>query len=683
MGRSDDRGPARGASWKAAALLGCLLTALSAGAQAQEPPPSDQGQGPGRALADLPLEELLSVEVTLATRHVQRLFDVASAVYVITAEDLRRSGATSLPEALRMVPGLHVARSGSSIWAISARGFNDEFANKLLVLIDGRIVYTPLFAGVYWDTQDLLLEDVERIEVIRGPGAALWGANAVNGVINVVTRRPRDSQGALVALGAGSSDRALVGARYGGAAGGSARYRLSARYAERSAFADAAGRDAADAWDMARADAAFEWTGSRDRLALDASLYRGTIGSTTTRGSRLPPFSVTTAERFRAEGGHVLGSFDRRFSERSELRARAYYDRTERGDALETRDTVDFELQHTLEAGRHRATWGLGYRGSRDTIGASAVTSFTPRRRALAVWSGFAQDEIELGGDVVVIAGAKVEHNDFTGLELQPSLRASWFPTRSQVVWGAVSRAVRTPSRAESDIRHTAAVVETAGALGEVVIAGDPAGRAEELLACELGYRVQAAGGVSLDLALFYNDYDRLRSLEPEAPAAAGFEGDTPVLLLPQRIANGLVGRTWGAELAANWLLTRRLRLAGAWTYLGVDTRRAPGGRSATPDAIEGDSPRHQLQLRALADLPRGLELDASLYHSGRLANRGVPAWTRLDLMLGLRPRPALELRLGVQNLLDAGHLEFDRNVGGRLATEIPRAVVARAALRF
>jgi len=675
MNRSHDRGHTRGASGLKALLLGGLLVLPAVSGRAQE--------APAGALAELSLEELLGVEVTLATRRVQRLFDVASAVYVITAEDIRRSGATSIPEALRMVPGLHVARSGSSKWAISARGFTDEFANKLLVLIDGRSVYTPLFAGVYWDTQDVLLEDIERIEVVRGPGAALWGANAVNGIVNIVTRRARDTQGTLVTAGAGSADRAVVGVRYGGSLGSSGHYRAWAKHFDRASFADPAGEDAADQWDVQRAGARLEWQGARDDVGLDGEVYRGDIGSTTTQSSRQAPYTLTSVSRFAIRGAHVRGRWERRLTDDSRAELRAWYDHTERGDALETRRTLDVELLHSLRFGRHRPLWGFGYRRMGDAIGASPVTAFVPPRRTAELFSGFAQDEVALaGGDASLIVGAKLEHNDFTGLELQPSARLAWFPTGSQVVWGAVSRAVRTPSRSDHDLRYAASVFPAGGVLNEVTIVGDPGAVSEEVVSWELGYRAQPAATVSLDLAAFVNDYDRLRSLEPEAPLPVGFD-EMPVVALPLRIGNGLFGRTWGAELAANWAAAPGWRLAAAYTHLHVDTRARPESRHPTPDSLEGDSPRHQLNLRSFLDLPGGFELDTTLYHCSSLPTRGVPAWTRLDLMLGWRPSAALELRIGVQDLLEDGQLQFDRNVGGRLATAVPRVLFGRVAWHF
>lgn len=388
-------------------------------------------------------------------------------------------------------------------------------------------------------------------------------------------------------------------------------------------------------------------------------------------------------ESFAISGAHVMGRWERTFALDSRAELRAYYDHTERGDALESRHTVDVELQHGLRLGRHRPLWGLGYRRTSDDIGASPVTVFTPARRTFELYTGFLQDEVALAGQAArLIAGVKVEHNDFTGFEVQPSLRLAWYPTPDQVAWGAVSRAVRTPSRADEDLRHVAAVFPAAGVLNEVMIVGNPAVVSEELVAWELGYRVRPASSLSLDVVAFLNDYDHLRSLEPEAPAMAG-SAPAPVVVLPQRIDNGLLGRTWGAELAAQWAVVPGWRLAASWTHLRVDTRAREGSAEVNPEAPEGDSPRHQVHLRSFVDLPACLELDATLYHSSPLPNRGVAAWTRLDLMLGWRVSPAVDLRIGVQNVLEDGQLEFGRNAGGRLATEIPRAVFGKAVWRF
>jgi iron complex outermembrane receptor protein len=681
MNTHGDRRHARagGALRARVALPAILLLWIAArGAGAGETSPR------GADLASLSLEELMNVEVTLATRGVQKLFDAAAAVYVITAEDIRRSGASSIPEALRMVPGLHVARSGSSKWAISARGFTDEFANKLLVLVDGRTVYTPVFAGVFWDTQDLLLEDVARIEIIRGPGASLWGANAVNGIINIVTRDAAATVGALVSTQGGSADRAVVGARYGGTLGPGGHYRVWARYTDRASFSDLAGRAAADDWQVLRGGGRLQWRRRADTFTLDGAVYDGDIGWTNTQSTLDAPFTRTYVGRFSIRGGHLLGRWQRAFSSTSEAELQLYYDRTERGDVEETRDTFDAELHHSFALGRSRLHWGVGFRRSSDATLSTPVTTFDPSARTLDLCSAFVQDEIEIaGGRGRVVLGAKLEHNDFTGLEVQPTARAAWFPTPRQVVWTAASRAVRTPSQGDHGVRYTSAVFpDAAGTVEEVRIVGDPSFASEELLAWELGYRVRPASTLSFDISTFLHDYHDLRTLEPGPPQLVPDSGRARIVL-PQVVHNGKSGRALGVEVAVHWAPTTRWRLAAGFAGLGLKLHPYPDSLDTHARAAEGDSPERQLHVRSFLDLPGDLELDAAFYHASSLPNRGVPSWSRLDVMVGWRPTPSMELRAGLQDVLDGGQLEFDRNVGGRAATEIPRAAYARLQWRF
>jgi iron complex outermembrane receptor protein len=684
--RTGDRARRRGAPW----WVGITLL-LSVAAPPRTTCASDEPAArTGVKLTGLSLEELLNVELTLATRRVQKMFDASAAVYVVTAEDIRRSGATSLPEALRMVPGLHVARVGSSRWAISARGFTDEFANKLLVQIDGRTVYTPLFAGVYWDSQDVLLEDVERIEVVRGPGASLWGANAVNGVINIVTRGAAATQGVLVTAAGGSADRAIAGVRYGGAFGSHGHYRVYGKYFDRAGFDDTSGLDASDSWSAFRGGARVEWKTARDAFELDGSAYAEDASWMSTVSTTRPPYSVTELARFDVNGGHVLGRLQRELSGGGQARLQAYYDRGERGDAFERPDdyrerrfTFDLELQHALApAGRHRLLWGLGYRRTSDRIGGTGVFRFVPEARSLDLASAFAQDEIELAGGVArLLVGAKLEHNDFTGLELQPNVRLAVFPSERQMAWAAVSRAVRTPSRGDRGVRYVlSAFPDASGTLNEVTYLGSESFASEELVAYELGYRARPSPRLSFDLAGFVNDYDGLRTVEPATPFPSE---DGARRVLPQVVRNGASGRTWGVELSTQWVAARWLRLAAGYTGLQVNLHPEASGGARSVRTDEGTSPRHQLHARAFADLPGSLELDAALYLCGALESRSVPAWSRLDVMLAWRPSEAVELRAGVQDAAGASQLEYMQEVGGRPPTEIPRAGFVRLSLGF
>jgi iron complex outermembrane receptor protein len=654
------------------------LALLLAGAPA---PALDQSRGD---LTELSLEELMALEVTLAAKIEQPLFQTAGAIYVVTREDIRRSGATSIPEALRMVPGLHVARLGSSKWAVSARGFTDLYSNKLLVLIDGRSVYTPLFAGVFWDAQDVLLEDIDRIEVVRGPGATLWGANAVNGVINIVTRSSRQTEGAFVTAGGGSEERALGAARVGGSLGAHASYRGWAKYTDRDASVDSDGRAAADSWDVLHGGFRVDWEPpGADRLTLQGDLYGADVGEITNLAKTAPPFVAVRQDVRRVSGGHLLGQWNRAFSERSDAHLQVYYDRTDREDTGERRDTFDVELQHDLALGRHGLVWGLGYRHTRDRLPVSDVSRFDPGGRSDELFSGFLQGEVEAGSGLRLVLGAKLEHNDYSGFAFQPNARLAYSPSERQVVWAAVSRALRTPSRGEHDLRFSAAAFPGPdGVVNVVRILGNPGFGAEELTAWELGYRWQAGAALAFDLSAFHNDYARLRTLEPGA-AFQDFESGQPIVVLPQRVANLMAGSASGVELAANWQATDAWRLGAAYSHLSVDLKAAPGSLDPAAEAAEGDAPRNQLHLRSFLDLPWGLELDATLYRSDDLPNRGIPSYTRLDVMLGWFPTQSLELRLALQNALDPRHAEFGRNIGVGRASEVERSLWARLTWRF
>ena len=669
-------------------VTGCLLVALCgpSGAAAQSPPSE-----PPVDLTELSLEELMDVRVTSVSKRAEPISAAAAAVFVITSEDLRRSGATSIPEALRMVPGLQVARIDANKWAISARGFNGRFANKLLVLIDGRSVYTPLFSGVFWDVQDTLIEDVERIEVIRGPGATLWGANAVNGVINIITRSARETRGGLVTAGGGAEERAFGGFRYGGALGEASAWRVYGKGFERGSGEALTGGAGADDWSMQRAgfrvDSAL--SGGSD-LTVAGDLYDGEAGETLTIQSLRAPVPRTVEADQEVSGGYLLSRWQRALSDTSELKVQLYYDRTERSALLidEDRDTFDAELQHGLAPGpRHRLLWGLGFRRSSDHIRGSEVLTFSSDERTDDLASAFLQDEIALQPDRLWLTlGSKLEHNDYTGFEVQPNLRTVWIPRRHHTLWAAVSRAVRTPSRAEHDLRLDARVLGP-GQLdprfplpGVVATFGDSDFRAEELLAWELGYRVGLSPGLFFDLATFYNDYDRLRSSRAGEPFVE--LAPAPHLVVPVLIGNDLEGETYGAELTADWRAGKRWRWSAAYSFLAIRLRQPPGADAAGLSA-EGESPRHQIFLRSSADLGPGVELDVLLRHVDELESSGVDGYTTLDLRLGWRPRPSLELSLVGQNLLEGSHVEFAPEIIPTRPTAVERGVYGKVAWRF
>jgi iron complex outermembrane receptor protein len=450
-------------SWTSCLLLAALV--VPAVAQTR---PSD--------LAVASLEDLMNIEVTSVSKKEEKLFQTAAAVYVITQDEIRRSGLTSIPELLRLVPGVTVARIDGTKWAISARGFNGRLANKLLVLIDGRSVYSPETSGVYWEVQDLLLEDIERIEVIRGPGGTLWGANAVNGVINIITKRAEDTQGVLVTAGGGSEERGFGSFRYGARMGEHADYRVYGKYFKRIGLVDALGRSANDGQQALRAGGRVDWTlTDRDELTLQGDIYGTRLRETPTVVSPDNPFAPFANRPGEFTGGHVLGRWTRAFSKRSDLALQVYYDRFDRDlfDLADHINTFDVDLQHHVALGQqHDVVWGLGYRlVSHEAHGDSATPiHFNPARKTAHLFSGFAQDEITLVKDRLrLMVGAKLEHNQFSGFEAQPSIRVSWTPSSKQAVWAAVSRAVRTPVRSEQDIKASIQTVPGPGGLPIIV----------------------------------------------------------------------------------------------------------------------------------------------------------------------------------------------------------------------
>jgi len=656
----------------AAFLSVVALAALSVSARAQVPPPPAAAASPDppaeRPLAAMSVEELASLEVTSVSKKAEPLLAAPAAVYVITGEQIRRSGATSIPEALRLAPGVEVARIDAHTWAISIRGFNSTTANKLLVLLDGRSLYTPLYSGVFWDVQDTLLEDVERIEVVAGPGGTLWGANAVNGVINIITRSARDSEGGFLEAGGGDRERAFGAARFGGRWGDRAHARGYVKGLSRGANGLADGRYTGDDWRMAQGGFRVDWERGADSLTAQGDGYSG-------------------KERDRSTGvggANLMLRWDRQLREHSRFQLQAYWDHTDRrieGTLRAHRDTYDLDFQHNLTVGaRHDVVWGLGYRVTSDDNENSSFVAFVPASRTDQVFSAFAQDEIDLWRErLSLTVGSKLEHNDYTGFEVQPSLRLAFLASSRQTLWTAVSRAVRTPSRLDANLVITAPIAVPGAPLPvTVVIRGDEAIASEKLVAYEAGYRVEPASSVSVDLAAFYNRYAELRSTEAETPMVV--LTPSPHTVLPSHLANGLEGSTHGATLAVSWSAFSSLTLQPSYTYLDVDLHARRGSVDlGTAGSTEGSSPRNQWALNAFLALPADFHVYAGWRHVDELAAVGVADYSTLNLGIGWQPTSQLELSLFGQNLLDPRHREFAR--AG--SVELQRGVYGKVTWRF
>ena len=645
------------------------------------------------ALTEMSLEELMNVEVTSVSKKAQSLSQAAAAIFVITQEDIRRSGATSIPEALRMVPGVQVARIDANKWAISVRGFNLRFANKLLVMMDGRTLYTPSFSGVFWDAQDTVMEDIDRIEVIRGPGATLWGANAVNGVINIITKKAVDTQGTLVSAGGGSDERGLGLVRYGGDIGkGEAYYRVFAKYFKRDGSVDVSGRTTADDWEMTRGGFRLDWTGlEQNAFTVQGDYYSGNEGETVVNKSITPPFNTTSETNQDVDGGYLLGRWENTLSESSNLSLQFYYDRNRRKLSFieKERDTVDIDFQHRFLLGRrHDVIWGGGYRFSTDDFKNTSLASMVPSSRDIDVFSGFIQDDITLIEDRLRLTlGSKFEHNDFSGFEYQPNARLLWTPSASQSMWASISRAVRTPSRAEQNLSLVFSVLggsdpQNPFPLPLVTTINNNNGfESEELLAYELGYRLQTTATLGLDVALFYNDYDKLLTARQDNPVCQP-AGNFPLCFppfstnieTPTTIINGLEGETFGVEIAANWQPLERWRLQGTYAYLNMNLRSKQVG-VGFPEFFDRRSPRHQASVRSLLALPHNVDLDFWARYVDSLPAISVDSYVTLDARVAWKPRNNLELSVTGQNLVDSHHQEFLSELGDIPPTEIKRSV--------
>lgn len=574
-------------------------------------------------LERLSLEELSQVRVTSVSRRPEALADAPASIFVIDAEDIRRSGAASLPELLRLAPNLNVQRINAVDYAISARGFNGfETSNKLLVLVDGRSIYSTLSSGVFWDAREIMLGDIERIEVISGPGGTLYGANAVNGVINITTRSAQSTVGTALNLGVGSEDNVLT-LRHGGLLGSAAAWRLYAQGIRRDDSFRADGSDATDAAEGLRAGGRLDWALGSSQLTLQGDAFSNRVAVN-------EDFSGLST---RITGGNVIGRWTRPLGS-GEFQLQAYYDRFERDErvSLETSDTWDIAVQHSVGLGHHQIVWGGGYRSVASEFEPAPGGAFLdPQRRTLTLANAFVTDQIALGSGVNLTLGAKIEDNSFTGREFLPSVRLAWKRPGGDLLWGAVSRASRTPNRIERGLT-----------LPGFLEPGDF--KSESLTAWEVGYRASPTPNVLFSISAFYNQYDDLRTVSLD-----------PVTLLPFRFTNHGEGETWGLEAWASVDVNDRWRIsAGAGTL--EKAFRLSGGNDISGLASTGDDPGYQVSLLSQADLSSTLELDVRLRAVDKLA--ATDSWVDADIRLGWRPNNAVELAVSGKNLLSEQRFE-------------------------
>ena len=576
-------------------------------------------------ITELSLEQLTNVVVTSVSRREERLVDAPASIFVITAEDIRRSGVTSIPEALRLAPNLQVARADNNQYAISARGYNNVLANKMLVLIDGRTVYTPLFSGVFWEAQDTMVADIERIEVISGPAATLWGANGVNGVINIRTFSASHTQGAYVSGVAGNRETG-VEARYGSRAG-DASWRMYAKYFDRDNLELTTGAPIRDQSRRAATGFRSDWEQGPDVSTVQGDAYVGDI-------DQVPAARHIT-------GGNVLGRWQHALAGGALLTLQAYYDRTTRNHPLqfhEALDTLDIEGQHEWRPfDGHRLVWGGGYRVARDRVDNSASQAFTPADRTLRWGNLFAQDEIRLRDDLELTIGAKVETNVYTGSEWLPNVRLAWQPARDHLVWAALSRAVRAPARIDRDLNLPGAP--------PFLLAANDTFASEVLRAAEIGYRAQVSSDLSVSITAFRHEYPNLRSIDL---SSAG-----PVF------ANTIEGTTHGVEGWGSVRLTPWWRLVGGFVWMDEDRNVIAGMRDLGGVASLGNDPGNTAMLRSSWDIGANGEVDLTVRHSGALPQPPVPAYTVLDARFGWRLLPSLDASVVVQNATNRHYAEW------------------------
>jgi iron complex outermembrane receptor protein len=633
-------------NWFASAVMlyGCAATVAGA---------ADNSASSIGELKQLNVEDLMNVQVTSVARHPERLIEAASAIQVITQEDIRRSGATSIPEALRLADNLQVAQKNSHDWAISSRGFNTALANKLLVMIDGRTVYTPLYSGVFWDVQDYVLADIERIEVISGPGGTLWGANAVNGVINIITKSAKDTQGLYAQAGGGSRPQDFADLRYGSALGPDTQFRVYGKYFDRGSEVLANGDSTSDSWRQGRGGFRIDSDASAiDKLTVQGDVY----------GGHEDQQSGGTSD---SSGENVLGRWSRRISDTSDLGLQSYIDRTHTSNPAaalivnglefagpgifkDDLTTYDVDFQHRFRIGTANSiVWGWGFRYSHDVVNNAPSLAFLPPTLDRDLYSVFAQDEIALRPDLSLTLGSKLERNNYTGFEVEPNVRLSWILNSKEALWGAVSRAVRTPSRIDQDFSEAAPP-------HFVILEGGSDFKSESVVAYELGYRVQLDQQLSASVSSFFNHYDDIRSTTI-----------TPATLLPFFFANGLEGDTYGLEFTSHYQVTDTWSLHAGYTLLKEHLHVKTGQVDINEGLNETADPQHQFSLRSSLNLPRHMEFDTALrwvdtLHTNNGAVVGtVPSYFEMDSHLAWHASDRLEFALVGQNLLHNRHPEY------------------------
>jgi iron complex outermembrane recepter protein len=635
------------------------------------------------------IEDLMSIQVTSVSKTEQTLSHTASAVFVILQKDIGRSGATNIPDLLRMVPGMDVSQINGNTWAISARGFNGRFSNELLVLVDGRPVYTQTSGGVYWDVLDLPLEDIERIEVIRGPGGSVWGANAVNGVINIITSKASDTHGGLVIVGGGNVDQGFGTVQYGGNAGKQTDYRVYVKYLNQDHLPNSSGRDGGDGWHMLRGGFRTDSVlSSKDTLMLQGDIYSARESIPTIGFPAVTATALQNVDQLgNLSGGFIQGAWDHTLSPHSDTTVQVSYDRYERDDIIrEGRGTLDVNFQHHFSGWkRQNIVWGLAYRYSASNSFGNLTASFVPADLTTQLFSSFVQDEITIiPYRLFLTVGTKLEHNYYTGFDLMPNIRVAWAPSPHHTLWAAVSKADRTPGELDASARSTLSGFPGPGGIPALVtFIGNPLVKNEGLIAYEMGYRTTVLKQLSIDFTAYYNNYSNQDTGEPSTP----FLENTPApthLVVPITYENLMHGETHGFEVAVNWQATNRWTLSPGYAFEQIHMHLAPTSQDTTSvDGAEGSSPVNSAQLRSHFVLWQGLSWDTSAYFLGALTDPTEPSYTRLDTGPSWHFRERASLRIVGQNLLKDHHEEFVDSTESARTTQVKRSAYVKLSWQF
>jgi len=678
--RETRRNPDRGFGGRLAHLWSVLTVGLCTItiAAAQAPSQTD--------LTRMDMEDLMNIKVTSVSKREQSLSRAAASIFVINQEDIRRSGATNIPDLLRMAPGVDVERIDANAWAISVRGFNSRYSNKVLVLIDGRTVYTPSFSGVFWEHLDMPLENIERIEVIRGPGASVWGANAVNGVISIFTKSSKDTKGGLVTAGGGSQTHAVGLAQYGGTAGKDGSYRAFGKYFDIGNSAMPDGSPAADNWRRVHGGFRADWDlSSRDSLMVQGDLFANQASQTRRSGFVATPFDRIFNQSLDAAGGDLLARWDHTLADGSQTSLQTYFDTYRRTDlgVPEVLKTFDLDFQHHVAVGnRHDIVWGLGYRAGSSAVAPGYSIALSPPSKTDNLYSGFLQDEIRMSDSLWFTIGAKLEHNAYTGVQVEPSARLAWSaPGSPQTIWAAASKAIRQPARVDVAIQTDLLTIPITSDANQVLrLSGNPGIKDEELLDYELGYRRELTKTLSLDATTFLSFYRHLETIEPQPMVV--IPGSPVRFVIPMLMDNNAHAVTYGGELSVRWNATSRWRISPGYSYLHATIRQDPSSRGTTGVTLATGFPQNMFQIRSSVNLARRTAFDQSLYYTARLPGGSVPGHTRLDLRLARRFGESAEISLVGQNLLRNRSTEYGDSFF-IIGTQALRSVYAQIAWKF